>query len=321
MMREYGGYLPLELPLGEEYYTSNQCVKVAGYNNARAAVYIALRNAMPQKIYLPHYNCQMCIQPIQDLGIESAFYQLNDELLPDIGALKNGEMLWWVNYFGNAPESLIDHLAEKYGDKLIIDNAQAFFCKPRSRCYNIYSCRKFFGVSDGAYLIKDDFCDFPLPQDTSFQRADFLLKSIELGTNGAYSESLENEESMDHTYCKMSLLTRRILRSIDYTDIQQRRTANFNILDSKLNAYNNLSLSRDSETYMVYPLLVFNDALRAYLIEHKIYVPHWWRHVPEQCGYAELETKLSRYLLALPIDQRYTAEDMLHLASVVEKGL
>ena len=38
---------------------------------------------------------------------------------------------------------------------LIIDNTQAFYEPPRKGAYNVYSCRKFFGVSDGAYLIKE----------------------------------------------------------------------------------------------------------------------------------------------------------------------
>lgn len=35
---------------------------------------------------------------------------------------------------------------------IILDNTQSFFQKPISGIDTIYSCRKYFGVPDGAYL-------------------------------------------------------------------------------------------------------------------------------------------------------------------------
>lgn len=39
--------------------------------------------------------------------------------------------------------------------------------------YNVYSCRKFVGVPDGAYLVHTGLTDGIYPADTSWQHAAF----------------------------------------------------------------------------------------------------------------------------------------------------
>lgn len=54
MQREFGGYLPLELPHGQELYTGAGVLRL---NCGRNAVVAALRDAGAKKVYLPYYNC------------------------------------------------------------------------------------------------------------------------------------------------------------------------------------------------------------------------------------------------------------------------
>ena len=65
----------------------------------------------------------------------------------------NDEFILWTNYYGNARDNEIKNVSEKYPN-LIIDNCHAFFSKPIEGKFNCYSTRKFFGVSDGGYLVK-----------------------------------------------------------------------------------------------------------------------------------------------------------------------
>lgn len=311
--------MPLELPLvGVEKYESTARQMVGTYNSGRTAAYVALKDFHPSKIYIPHYNCKVCEDPINDLGIAFEFYYLDDHLLPKDIALKADEMLWWVNYFGNASDEQIDFLSEKYKNQLIIDNCQAFFSRPRLKSYNIYSCRKFFGVSDGAYLIKDYLNQVDLEKDSSYKRANFLLKTIEEGTDGAYADNLNNEQRLNNSYLKMSKLTKRILQSIRYDKIQQKRKQNFEQMHAYFNAINEFSMNSGSNTHMFYPLVVNKPALREHLIQHRIYVPTLWRHVPEQSGFSEIETRLSTTMFALPIDQRYDEAAISEICDVVQ---
>lgn len=320
-MKEYGGYFPLELPKRSEYYTSNDRYEVQALNSGRAAIYSAILDSGVKKIYLPYYNCQMSTEPVEAAGVTYDYYFLDDKLLPKGVQLKGGEMLLWINYFGNKSKTEIQDLAERY-EHLIIDNCHAFYTEPVPKAYNIYSCRKFFGVSDGAYLIKDKFSNIgsaSAERDVSYSRAFFLMKSIECGTNASYGDSLENEGAIGKRYCRMSLLSRRILSSIDYPEIQEIRKRNLRYVNEQLKEINQLQVDHELGTQIHYPLLFKSKTLREQLISHKIYTPTWWRHVPEQCGFAEIETYLSQYTCFLPIDQRYDIADMDYIVSVVKK--
>ena len=79
-----------------------------------------------------------------------------------------------------------------------------------------------------------------------------------------------------------------------------------------------LGILKDEEA-TGYPFLKDDNNLRRKLIENKIYVPSWWAHVPEQTDYAELETRLSKYVFVLPIDQRYTEDDMIYIGNLIKK--
>ena len=68
---------------------------------------------------------------------------------------------------------------------------------------------------------------------------------------------------------------------------------------------------------MVYPLLVEDDQLRHVLIENKIYISQWWKWVLSNNNSNDFEKKLSKYLLPLPIDQRYDLKDMEMVAAII----
>lgn len=78
--------------------------------------------------------------------------------------------------------------------------------------YNVYSCRKFVGVPDGAYLVHTGLTDGIYPADTSWQHAAFLFRCIDESVNSAYGDSLDNESRFDGEIRGMSPSTRRILR-------------------------------------------------------------------------------------------------------------
>ena len=81
-------------------------------------------------------------------------YPLDARRLPVCPALGDGEWLLYVNYFGIASDDLLVEVKRRW-PRVIFDNTQAFFSAPRmdADSYNVYSCRKFVGVPDGAYLV------------------------------------------------------------------------------------------------------------------------------------------------------------------------
>lgn len=319
MLAEYGGYLPLELAHGNEHYDqySNDMLRL---NSGRTALYCALVDAKVKKLYLPLYMCDSISQPVNSLKIDCEYYRIDHHFKPINVNLKENECILWANYFGTMTQITIGEIVGKYKN-LILDNTQAFFAEPIEDVYNIYSCRKFFGVCDGAYLIKKGLKELQLEQDISYERAQYILKSIELGTNTAYCDHLNSEELLDGRYLKMSKLTQRILSSIDYPVIQQKRKDNFLELYNRLQDFNELDVNPKTDTPMIYPLLVTNQKLRQMLIENKIYVPTWWRHVVELTDSNDFENRLTKYLIPLPIDQRYDKHDMYYISNKISDFL
>lgn len=319
-MKEYGGFIQLELPKKKEYFNWVNENDILRLNCGRSTFYCAAKDAGVRKVYMPYLNCIDSPNPISSLGLEVEFYYLEDDLTPKDISPNEKEAVLWVNYYGNASEKVKRKVIDKY-TTLIIDNCHAFFSPPVKGVYNCYSTRKFFGVADGAYLIKDNLAKMELPESLSAENTLFLLKAIELGTNAVYSENLKNETRVAESVSKMSPLTKRILASIDYESIRKIRYRNLLMLHQKLNSINEFEVNLECETQMYYPLLISQDSLRTRLIANKIYTPTWWRHVPEQCHYAPIETRLSKYMLLLPIDQRYDESDMSDIASIILKNL
>lgn len=317
MKKEYGGYLPLELPHGQEYFAGFGS-DMQRLNCARSAIYAALERCGAQKVRLPWYNCETVQEPLRRLGVPYAFYFLDEELFPQTPPLEENEWLLYVNYFGTAPKELLDRVKTTFG-RVIFDNTQAFFASPRmdADSYNVYSCRKFLGVADGAYLIHKDLQARPYPADSSWQRAGYLLKCLDTSTNEAYPDSLRNEDLLAREVREMSALTRRLLAAVDYEEVKRRRRENFLVLHAALADVNGRPVNTEAEAPMIYPLYIEKEGLRAALIGNRVYVPQWWKWMLGKVPEDSVEARLSRWLLPLPVDQRYTPDDMRDLARVM----
>ena len=316
MFKEYGGYLPIELSSGRPFYDGKNVVSL---NAGRYAIVYAIEDAGWKQIWLPYYLCNTVADSIRIClpQVKIDYYHINEQLLPDLPFLSDDEGLLWVNYFGVQPESVIDQMVQRYGSHLLIDQTQSFFSRPRSKAWQVYSCRKFFGVCDGSYVIHEGITHRPLESRFSSLYAIHLLHSLEYGTNYAYSSSKENEARLATVgIASMSPLTAAILNGIDYDEVQQKRRNNVRILHQILKPYNRFPLSPGASS-LFYPFLSDTPGLREKLIHKKIYVPKLWEETSRNSNASPLEIRLSEYLCCLPIDQRYTEEDMQFIGATV----
>lgn len=300
-----GGYFELELPQGSEFHSA-----AIALNTGRTCLEYILRVRSYRRIYLPFYSCDVLLEPFEKLDVDYTFYHINECLeLDEEIQLQDGEALLCINYFG-LKQDHIETLAAKYGQQLIVDNTQAFYAHPIEGIDTFYSCRKFFGVADGAYLYCDKPLDQELEQDQSWARMTHLLKRIDVSTEAAYEDFCGHEEQLKGNPIKsMSSLTRRIMASIDYQRVSQRRRENYRLLDNALKDKNRISLPlTETAVPMVYPFLIDDVTLRSRLISSKIYIAQYWPNIKERVLQDSIEYFLSSNLLSLPIDQRYTSE-------------
>ena len=316
--KEYGGYLPLEIQSYKgEFYETNNLFDVIRFNSGRSTFYFAAKLSKMKKIFLPYFTCDETKIPFTKLGIEVDYYLLDDELLPKGVVLQDDDYMFWTNYYGNASKSQINEVSKRYKN-LIIDNCHAFFSSPLKGAFNCYSTRKFFGVSDGAYLVKENL-DFEenIEKDISYKNCNHLIKQIELGVNAGYSESLDNEIRLCEGFKHMSNFTQKVLESLDYDKIKKIRNRNFNLIHKILGDINQFPINVESKTHMYYPFLVNQSDLRYKLIESKIFNPFWWEHVLKIVPSNSIEYKLAKYTVMLPIDQRYDEDDISKISKIV----
>ena len=316
---EYGGYLPFELRKGKDYFSDQY--SVLKLNSGRAALAAAVKESNIKKIWIPYYNCNVVYKMLSQY-CNCMFYYLDKEMNPIIDNLSSDEWILVVNYFGNRNGENLTYLKNKY-KRIIIDNTQAFFSAPISGCFNIYSCRKFFGVSDGAYLVTDKGYNFKnsYKRDVSWKRCNYLLRSIEEGTNAAYQDSIHSEEDIAFDINEMSILTNQIMQSIDYDCVLKRRRANQKILVEELGNINEITIRINDEDLIAYPLLVRDDKLRTELVRNKIYVPQWWKYLKDIVKKETVEYEYSAFLNMIPLDQRYEENDIMKMVNIIKKIL
>ena len=317
MTQSIGGYFSLELPKSEEYH--KDAIKL---NTGRNCLEYILRVRRYNKVYIPYYTCEVILEPFKKQNISYEFYHinLNLELAEDIH-IKEGEALLYTNYYG-LKQRYVEKMAERYGKRLIVDNTQAFFAKPIDGIDTFYTCRKFFGVSDGAYLYTDTKLEDDFKQDVSWERMSFLTKRIDLSAEAGYTDFREQSHLLVGQPIKwMSTLTQRLMQSIDYEKVIKQRRENFLYLHQSLGQKNIISISLDDDAVpMVYPYMYDRKGLREYLIQNKVYVARYWPNVLEWVKEESIEYKLTFYMHPLPIDQRYNKSDMYTIIKMIENG-
>lgn len=303
-----GGYLALELNKNESEIHSN-AIKL---NIARRALeYLLLVNKY-EKVYLPYFTCDAILQPIKELKLAYEFYSINEnfEIKLNLNGIKSNEVLLYTNYFALKNE-YIKKISQECKN-LIIDNAQAFFCKPILNIDTFYSVRKFIGVSDGAYLYSKKLIEINLVEDNSNERFNHLLKRIDENAENGYTWFQKNEILLNSLELKtMSKLTSKILNSINFDMISIARKENFKYLHQNLKEINLLKIELDENLVpLVYPFYSKNIKLRDILLKHKIYTAMYWPNVLNWVANNTVEYEYTTKLVHLPIDQNISKKDL-----------
>lgn len=312
-MEPIGGYFGLELSHGSEYH--KDAIRL---NTGRNCLEYILRTRGYKKVYLPYYTCEVVLEPFAKLGIEYEFYHIDIHLeICDKFTLKANEALLYVNYYG-LKQRYVESLTAKVGEQLIVDNTQAFFAKPIDGIDTFYTCRKFFGVPDGAYLYTDKLLDVELEQDQSYDRFMSLTKRIDLGAEAGYADFRELSKSLvGQPIKRMSNLTQRMMQGINYAVVAKQRRENYMQLQKELGSSNSVDLPmEDVAVPMVYPYLASSEGIREKLIDNKVFVARYWPNVLEWTKNEDLEYLLAYQMQPLPIDQRYGEEEMKRIISV-----
>ena len=318
-MKEIGGYLEFENFNGAHYHN------YPALNTARASLLFLLKTLGAKKIFLPYYLCDSVKNYLHLHNFNYEFYHINSSFLPLFDkVLAPKEYLLIVNTYGQLTSDTISMLKLKY-DNIILDNTHAFFEKAFPNIHTLYSCRKFFGIPDGAYLHIANMHNLhallsTLERDVSFYRLTPLLGRYEESASKHYSKYIETEDELGTIPpLQMSKLTNNLLNAIDYSYVINKRNENFQTYATTLNE-NNLLCPSILNGPFCYPYYVDNGFyVRKKLIEKRIYIPTLWTNITTEYGANVAEEHMAKNILPLPIDQRVSTEDIKYIISIIKE--
>jgi len=310
-MKEIGGFFGLDVVVNTP---GGYHPHALALNTGRNALEYILRSRGYNKVYLPDLYCDVMLEPMHKLGIYYEFYQIRVDFTFQHFILPEGACIVYINYFG-VQQAYIESLRAQY-PSLIVDNAQAFFEASLPNTDTYYSCRKFFGVPDGAYLYTSAVLSQHLATDISADRYRHLVGRTDISASTWYATYQQAEHSLcGQEILQMSPSTNALMQNISYAPLAAQRSANYQLLHKQLQSINQLSLPANS-TGICYPLL-YDVRLKSKLIQNKIFVPTYWPNVLNEANEGAAAYQLAQNLICIPIDHRYNVTDMEQIVKLI----
>ncbi len=317
-----GGFFGLELSEGHAcpHPEGEHC---AWLSSGRAALACLLQGhpAPLRRVHVPRFTCDTVLEPLTRLGLTSCRYACTEQLMPLLPtSFEPGDAVLLTNYFGLTAASVAEAARnlQAQGIPVFVDATTAFFAAPLPGVPTFYSPRKFMGVADGGMARAPYPLTLPATQDHSTTRSRVLLKRHESGALAALPASEAAEASLHAEPRRMSALTRALLGGMDYAAMAAQRTRNYRQLHAALAPLNHLELPDEPPSApFCYPLVSGIPGLRDALIDAGVALPLFWPEVLNASEPDTAESRLTRRLLPLPLDQRYGEKDMAHLLQLI----
>ena len=343
-MKEFGSDFHYIHPTGGSNTLRDFFPSANYYADGRQALIDLYRSQGWQRLWVPEYFCYEVIASLKDAGLELAFYvdfpgnDDNDNLNDNLNVnYKPGDALLRVNYFGmrgyRSPEKLMVPVVEDHTHDLIGDwaiNSHADWC--------IASLRKSLPVPEGGMLWSPMGLQLPKAPTVAEENEKIAAtrwEAMKLKARYLAGEDVEKaafragfvdtEEYFDKAdVCALDAGSREFLKSFDIRDWYNRKWENWKLLcDIKKDGVRVLR----PENRGCYPfslILLFTsvydrDDVRKALIEKQIYPAILWS-LPHCPANGEL-FKMSRGMLSIHCDARYTKEGILQMKSIIESIL
>lgn len=312
-MGSIGGYLPLELGKGTAWHRGAIALDLG-----RHALEIILRVRGYQRLFAPRFTCGVLAPAIKRSGVELVLYDLDRHLEPILPAhgMRAKDALLYTNYFGLKSDT-VTRLASTV-QNLIVDGVHDFYGKVPTGVDHFVSCRKFFGVADGAYLYCDEARTYGLEVAEATGRWEHLLTASDRGTEAGFMRYQEHERRLADAPVKaMSNLTAQVMNGINHDQVIGTRQRNRDHLHAALAQRNRCPIDPVMAWVpMVYSFLSDAPGLRTRLQAARIYTASYWPDLLSPLSAHDGAQDFLTKAVHLPVDQRYTTTDMDRILDV-----
>lgn len=251
--------------------------------------------------------------------MELVLYDLDEQLDPVLPAsrIAPGDALLYTNYFG-LKRATVERLALNTPN-LIVDNAQDFYGHIPSGADGFVSCRKFFGVPDGAYLVCPVASVGDLEPADPGGRWEHLFIAANDGVEAGFAKYQRHEQALAEAPLKaMSPWTAHWMSTMEHDRIIAARRRNRDHLHAALGGRNILPVDPAvASVPMTYPYLSHGTGLRSRLLAARIYSPRYWPDLLAPLSPDDGAQRFVEEVVYLPVDQRYGTEHMDRIIDVV----
>ena len=283
-------------------------------------------------VWVPALSCISMYGGFISEGFKVNFYPIDERfnpLLDEKNDYKNSVVLFML-YYGVTDINAVGGFISNHKECVsVVDITHAVW---NEDAYSlpadafIGSIRKSVGVVNGGIFLSNKFsieAKTGVNKFTRLREGAFGLKNI---YNDTRDENIKNEYRKMFSDAELSLISEtgvycadnksvKTLLSLNTEEIKRKRISNFNKLSGMLQNLSSVrplcaKLQKNAIPFSL-PVLVDNQSeVQLKLAKQGVYAPVLWPIDEKAKKVCKFSDKVSQSMLSLPIDQRYTADDM-----------
>jgi len=297
-------------------------------NSGRSSLRLIIESAQlrNKRVLLPNFLCEVIIDVLQEYQVAFDFYKVDKHFQFELPSdLDNFDALYLIKYFGHVSDSFNQSISTFEGSIIVDDVFSPYphILERQGLWFSFNSLRKISAVADFSLLYsnsplsavnKESLDKFAsLKYQAKHHKYDYL--NWQTGNEQRYLDLFAlAEDIMDSHRGIFKPSTASIIEVVDFfarlKNDATTRQANYLLLASLLPE---LVVDIDSKFYSFAPLLLANrDAVRLRLMKHDVFLAVHWPSVDA------VDNALSGSILSVPLDPRYTQDDILQLCGLIK---
>lgn len=316
--------------------------------SGRDALRFIAKALSPEKktVFMPALCCSCMPEPFLDENYEIIYYKLTADFKVNVedvlSKLKPNSIFLFMNYFAipSLNKSDLEKIARFQNSVTTVEDITHDFLKRRIETYDaditVCSIRKWFAIPDGGVL----FSKVNLPEITIEKDAFFANKRIsamkrksmyllngkieekdqfraELAEANQYIDTVKNVGAM-------AVESMDFIKYIDLDYMYKTRLKHCKYLYGKLSGLNGMRLigKASVESTLYFPILVGEqNNVQKKLAKNGVYAPVIWPLPKSAEGICKIADIVSKHMLGIPCDHRYTDEEILKVAHIIQEVL
>ena len=308
---------------------------VSTFGIARAALEAVFKATASRRVWLPAYFCREATHALESvaaaIGAKVRTYGLTDELEPDVEQLgpqlASGDLVVVVDYFGWPPSLKFRDWTESRPDVVWVeDRAQTLWtAEPPWAAWCVYSPRKLLGTPNGGILLGKTLVSLEsadnAPDLTVGLPELMRFEDVSQGQNDRwYAAYQAREAAFAQTPGVMSQLTSSLLRRVPIAPLVRARQTNYAYLLGRLRSL--AAWPRSEANTAPFGLVITVEdasALARQLAEQRLFCARHWADLGSDPAAFPFEHRLSRQLVTLPCDHRYSPPVLERLVDAIER--